>query len=135
MNLLRRYYGSLILFVVSAAGFFLIFRGRSFVKIADLLFAAAGLLVFINNSARKRFIGFISSHKRYFHWFVALLLFIIVAQGISYFNRGIVPNVAIFVNYARVMFNCGLFLLVAFLICENSRLLTYVSVAVFVAPV
>ncbi len=135
MNLFRRYYKELIFFAATAAAFFLIFRGGNSIKVADFLFALVGIFILFHAETRKRFIQFVLSHRRYFRWMILLILFFLIGQSIGYFGFDIVPNLAVALNYARVVFNFALFFLIAHLILEKPKFLTYVSLAILVAPV
>ncbi len=104
-------------------------------KLADVIFAAAGLTLFASAKARQAIKMFWPKLRPYALSFAFIVFFIIIAQITSYFrgyNTSL--NSAVILNYARVIFNFLLFLFLAFLVIYEKRALRFLSYGVLISP-
>ncbi|GEM_PF-3573382 len=130
--------GQGITWLAAGAAFFLAFRnncwGCDTLKIGDALFILLGGVVMLHADIRALFRKRLAELRFYLWSFATILFFILIGQLISLFS-GISLEKIILINYARLLFNWGIFFILAFLIARYPRLISYMSIAILISPV
>ncbi|MDP2598970.1 MAG: FkbM family methyltransferase [Candidatus Liptonbacteria bacterium] len=133
---LRITHRNILAWCATITAFFLIFRSGMGPKSADILLAILGILVVAGAESRAFLKALWPRMRVYVYCFAAIIFFVALAQFITYVRFGANPvQPAILGLYARMLFDAYAFLLMAFLIAFDRRLLKWVSAAILISPI
>ena len=125
-----------LLWLAALAAFSLALRNVFPIKPFDVLAVILGIAILTDRGTRILARTFWHEVRRYVKYFAWFLLLVCIAQGVSWIRDDLNPwNIALLSQYARLVFNLYTFLLVAFLMYADKRIVTFASRAIFLSPI